>query len=548
MAPDSTSTLDGNLEDASLYTRRATGLVRQVSPRSALFFNTLTAPAPFVLALAIFFVFGVAPGGNLYLALIVGYLFGAVMAFTVSVLTSALPRSGGDYILVSRIMHPVVGLISSFCNTAGVLLSAAWFAVILSSIALGPALTVLGLISGSSTLVNAGNTVATSKGWILGLGIVAVLFCGAVIAAGWKWSLRLQAIGLGAALLGLLVTYVVLIFTSHSGFVSSFNHFASPFTHQSNSYAYMIAQATKQGVQVHPTVSLGATWPSLAAVMGFCMFGWFSTNIAGEVRQAKTWKTSMTMVGAVLLNLVLVVIGTALFFHVFGSDFFRAINGLNGSAAYPFAASPTYIFLTSISGGSSVLAGFLSFTFVIMIIAILWLQFFQPVRAIFAYAFDGVLPLGISRVSPRSRTPVLALAIVLGITCALTVWATYTTSFFTVYSTGVLLSTIPLFLLSSAAIALPWRRPQIWQGAVTTKRLLGVPILTLTGVIGIVASLLMAYLFLHYPQLGLSDRRAAYLSIVYVVGGAIVVFVVASIVRARHGISLSRAASQIPGE
>ena len=49
-----------------LFTRQATGLVRSVSPRSTLIFNCFTAPAPFVLAIALFWTLGAFPGANLY--------------------------------------------------------------------------------------------------------------------------------------------------------------------------------------------------------------------------------------------------------------------------------------------------------------------------------------------------------------------------------------------------------------------------------------------------------------------------------------------------
>jgi amino acid transporter len=554
LSTDSTTTTgslggEGNAqEDASLYTRRATGLVRQVSPRSALVFNLAAAPAPFILAVAIFFTFGVAPGGNIYIALTAGYLFGAAIAVMVAILTTALPRSGGDYILVSRMIHPMVGLMSSFCETGGVLLSIAWIAVMMAILAIGPSLTVLGLISRSQGLVNAGAAVATEKGWIVAVGIVVVLLCGVAIAAGWKWTLRVQNTAMGLAYFGLLVTLVVLVFTSRAGFISHFNLFANPQTHQNNSYAYMISQAVKNGIQVHPKLSLTATWPSIGAVMGVSMYYWFSTNIAGEVRQARTRSTIVTMLGAVLINLVLLLGFTALFFHVFGSEFFRGINGLSGTSAYPFATSPSFVFLTSIAGHSTLLAGVLGVTFILSIVALLLVDIVQPIRAIFAYAFDGVMPLGISRVSPRSRIPVVALAITISISCALTVWAAYSTTFFGFYVKAVLLSIIPITLMSISAIVLPYRRPELWQASVMTRRFLGVPVVSLFGVVGVALTVLQLYLFLHYRVLGLPSPLAGILVIAYAVVAAAVVYIVAAILRARQGISLTKAASQIPGE
>ena len=86
-----------------LFTRQATGLVRSVSPLSTMVFNTFTAPAAFVLAIALFWTLGAFPGANLYVALTLGYVSGFVFAFAISTVTSAIPRTGGDYVFVGRI-------------------------------------------------------------------------------------------------------------------------------------------------------------------------------------------------------------------------------------------------------------------------------------------------------------------------------------------------------------------------------------------------------------------------------------------------------------
>src|SRR2546429_6993037 len=108
-----------------LFTRQATGLVRDVSPLSHIIFNTFTAPAAFVLAIALFWTLGAFPGANLYVALTLGYVSGFIFAFAISTVTSAIPRSGGDYVFVGRVLHPIAGIVSSFCFTAAQLLPAA---------------------------------------------------------------------------------------------------------------------------------------------------------------------------------------------------------------------------------------------------------------------------------------------------------------------------------------------------------------------------------------------------------------------------------------
>ncbi len=199
-----------------LFTRNATGLVRSVSPTSTLIFNTFTAPAAFVLAIALFWTLGAFPGANIYVALIVGYLMGVVFCFAIGTVTSAIPRSGGDYVFVGRILHPIFGIVSSFCFTAGVLLSAAGIALFMVTSALAPSLSAVGVVSHSPTVLNWGTTLGSSKGWQFTFGIIFIALAALLAASGWKWSLRVQNAGFVVTSLGLLVTAIVVLTKSGS--------------------------------------------------------------------------------------------------------------------------------------------------------------------------------------------------------------------------------------------------------------------------------------------------------------------------------------------
>src|SRR3954464_10414720 len=94
-------------EDGQLFVRNATGLVREVSKWDALIMNTLgmnvALGAGFMLLQApVRF-----PGGRMLLSIVIGPV---VVAFTLLWLSAefsaAMPPSGGDYVFVSRPLHP----------------------------------------------------------------------------------------------------------------------------------------------------------------------------------------------------------------------------------------------------------------------------------------------------------------------------------------------------------------------------------------------------------------------------------------------------------
>lgn len=531
-----------------LFTRKSTGLVRAVSPFSVLLFNSLTAPAPFILAIALFWTLGAFPGANLYVALGLGYGVGILFALAVGLISSALPRSGGDYVLVGRILHPVVGLVSSFCFTMGVLLSVAFLALALVTSAIGPGLVVVGLVSNSGWLTDAGTTVQTSHGWQYALGMAGVLLAAIICASGWRWSLRFQNVGYAFMTFGLVLTAIVLLAKGGDSFIASFNSFAEPTTNDPDTYHSLIAEANKQGVNLEPGSDFSNTWGALGAVMGFSVYTWFSAHIAGEVRQAGTWKVTAAMTGAAVLNCLSVIVMTAIFFHAFGTEFFTAANALNGTDAYPFAAPPFYVFLTSIASGSPVIAVLLALSFFMTVMLVLWINILQPVRALFAYAFDGVLPLRVASVNARTRAPIIALAITVVIVAGLYAWAVWGASFFQVYANAVIITVVALLLLGVAAIAIPFRRPDLWRASLTTRKVAGIPLTSLAGLVAVAVALVNGFLFLHYPGLGLTSRWEAVRNAGLVCVAAVVFYVVASTVRGRQGVSLQRASSEIPPE
>src|SRR3954447_19229632 len=110
---------------SGVYARKATGLVREVSPFSTLVFNMAGQPTSLLLATSVFFALALFPGGSIWLGFAMALGVALLISLCYGLFTSAIPRSGGDYVLVGRVTHPVVGLMSSFFWTSGVILSIA---------------------------------------------------------------------------------------------------------------------------------------------------------------------------------------------------------------------------------------------------------------------------------------------------------------------------------------------------------------------------------------------------------------------------------------
>ncbi|MCJ7432196.1 MAG: hypothetical protein MUO77_01770, partial [Anaerolineales bacterium] len=103
------------MSEQMAFARKASGLVRGLSFIDAFgvgFMNQGLTPSLMVM---ISFGLGVYLGGNLIIAtLLSALLCGIGFSLVWGILGGSMPRSGGEYIYNSRILHPLVGIAESF--------------------------------------------------------------------------------------------------------------------------------------------------------------------------------------------------------------------------------------------------------------------------------------------------------------------------------------------------------------------------------------------------------------------------------------------------
>jgi amino acid transporter len=531
-----------------IYARKATGLVREVSPFSTFVFNMAGQPTSVLLATSVFLALALFPGGSIWLGFAMALGVALVISVCYGLFTSAIPRSGGDYVLVGRVTHPVIGLVSSFFWTSGVILSIAFIALAFVTVALGPSLTALGLVSGHNSLVTAGNDLATSKGWQFGIGTALIVGSAVLLAGGWRWTTRIMNGFWLLMMLGLATVFLVLLFKSHAGFIHSFNQFAGSITGEKDTYASIVANAHKEGIETDPAFSMHNTWPTWALICSLTLFAWLSIYISGEVRRARDTTQIKVMAAASTVHIAIAAILAVLFFSTFGHDFFVAINGLSESESYPFAAPPFYTFLTSIAGGSTLLSWWLLITFAAAFPLLMIPNITIAVRTFFAWALDGLLPAQFSRVSSRTHAPNYAIGLTVILSIAVLGWAvTNGEGFFSVLVEAVLLQLIAMILIGVSAALLPYRRPEAWRSSATTRRLLGTPVITIAGALVAVLLAGLSYVYLHYEDLNI-DKPHFFRDAAIVLGASLLTFFIARAARRRQGVDVDKLASEIPPE
>ncbi|HEU4705738.1 MAG TPA: amino acid permease [Solirubrobacterales bacterium] len=522
--------------------------MREVSPFSTFVFNMAGQPTSVLLATSVFIALATFPGGSIWLGLAMALGVALVISVCYGLFTSAIPRSGGDYVLVGRVTHPIIGLISSFFWTSGVVLSIAFIALAFVTVALGPSLTAVGLVSGHHSLVTAGNELATSEGWQFGVGTALIVGSAFLLAGGWRWTTRIMNGFWVLMMLGLGTVLLVLVFKSHAGFVDSFNQFAGSITGERDTYHTIIANAHKEGVDTSPAFSMNNTWPTWALICSLTLFAWLSIYISGEVRRARD-TTQMKVMGlASIVHVAIAAVLAAVFFGKFGNEFFVAINGLAGLETYPFEVEPYYTFLTSIAGGSTVLAWWLLITFAAAFPLLMIPNITIAVRTFFAWALDGLLPSRFARVSSRTHAPNEAIALTVILSIAVLGWAvTNGGGFFGVLVEAVAVQLIAMTLIGISALLLPYRRPEAWRSSASTRHFLGVPVISISGALLAVLLAGVFFVYLHYEGLKI-DKPHFLRDVAILLAGALLTFFVARTARLRQGVDVDKLASEIPPE
>ena len=102
-----------------LFARKSSGLVRAASTTDASLVNVYVATFPIMVSFLLSIVLPFYGGANLYLTLLIGAVVALPILITYAVASSIMRRSGGDYVFISRLLHPgVVGSAANFVLVA----------------------------------------------------------------------------------------------------------------------------------------------------------------------------------------------------------------------------------------------------------------------------------------------------------------------------------------------------------------------------------------------------------------------------------------------
>jgi amino acid transporter len=520
--------------EKKLFVRKATGLVREIGPLTAMIIILAN-----VMGLGwqkrVFQFTGVAPlPENLWIAgippMVMAFLIGgiiiilSVLAF--SILIAAMPRSGGGYVVISRLVSPLGAFVGSWFE----FLSIAWSFGIIAVAVFEGIYFIFGPIVGVTG-------VGVNDVYLFGGGLLLVILFTALGSLGVRMAgYLLQVIFWIPAILTIYVLYLLATSVANpSTLAAGLATFGRTHGVAGLTADMYVKGALAQGLD---RANVGNYWSAVSTAMIGAYFAYIgyaaSTFVAGEVKEANKSLPKVLLLASVIIMVSYMVVSSLAAYAAAALgrvtlpngnvwSFFEAYSFLSyGAGDLAKAGVPSVkAWTTTVAAFTGIGLNLASLNWLLFIFGILWVANDIPPfiltasRILFAMAFDRVLPDSLAGVNERFHSPVNA-TVVTGLFALLGCFSESGVAstggswnpggvvggwLNSIFSIGVastdLFDAVFFTLFALALILLPLRRKQIYEMApVKWGGKVGAMVI---GVLGVAANLFLDWMILTAP-------------------------------------------------
>jgi amino acid transporter len=525
----------------TLYTRQATGLVREIGLGSSIALNVSFISIPLAVLIATQAPAAFPGASPLWVTLIAAVLC-VFTTLLYGLFMAVMPRTGGDYVFGSRTAHPWVGFAANFNVTAWYLLVIAYFAYLLAPFGFSSAFTTIGAAADSPTFTRWATDV-TSKNWGFAIGAVTLVLVFILMSLNIRVALRIYQVLFAISLLGVFLSIILLLLHGRGDFRDAVSSFGGD-------YDKVIRDAHAAGYAGGANFDFSNT--ILAMPLAFASFGYaiVTAYAGGEVRSPRS-----TGIKGMLLSLaisgILVALLMGLASRTFGNDFLGSATTLSnsGDANYPFASPSFFFFFVSMLTSSTTLIVIISISFIVAFVVALPATFLIATRSLFAWSFDRILPARVSSVNERTHSPLVANTIVLLVTLIYLALIVYGTSYFLeIFFTAGMAELLTFMVVALCGIAFAYRRREFYERApIARKWIAGIPVLTIIGVIALAVYILFFYPLATNDILGANSSTGWWATAIIALIG-ILIWPISYLVNKNRGVDLNLTYRELPPE
>jgi APA family basic amino acid/polyamine antiporter len=533
-----------------VFTRNTSGLVRVMSPYSAFIYNILTMGLIF--PWTYLWAPGALPGGRLVWGILLAMIFEIPIALTYIWLSTALPRSGGDYVFQSRVFGGGVGF--SVVMSGFVIWILQWVALsgwLLAYLGLAPLFLGLG-----GTLANPSLTAIgvwfTSPWGIIIVSILNALLAMVLLVSGFKNYVKFQYVMWYATLLSFGLMLYLFFTASPEAFAQKLDAFVVASGGGQNFYQTAIDAAKAANIDLNPPFSLLATL--LVAPIAWTSLQWatYSAEQNGEIKGARSFQNQIVIIlGSLIATGFLLATLAAAFQHAIGTEFLYVAGAGYWSGLDAGKFNGVYLWPNIVAmalAGSPIIVVLISLGYILNAFQIVNNCYIGMTRVMVAMSLDRLLPEWVSRVSERLHTPVNAhVAYFLAsipVILVYNLWGQWTA-----LTLGVTFACGYVFVITALAGALmPFRAKALYDASPGAVYKFGnIPMVTVFGLIGALVGGVMVLMFMFYSALGLTSVLA-YQVVFGVLAVSIIWYFLAKMIQRSRGINVDFAFKEIPPE
>jgi len=526
----------------SPYLRKASGLVRNISATDALICN-MTFMGFLFASYELTFGAGLYPGANLPLSFLLVVPASLVVALTYALLTTAMPRTGGDYVFVGRIISPPLGFMVNFYFT---MVLVTWVGSVVplgTQYGIAGIFTGLGMIWNNPGLLSIGSVLSGYDVQSFIVSAVVILFCISVLFAGTRAVVRAAWALFILGLIGVIVYLAAILSVGHDTIVANFNALSGT-TYDKVLSAASSSQGYPQGFTLSGTM-LGTVYIFLGS-LGYTGSAYY----AGEVRGVSR-SQMIAIVGSVVIFALVVWPVYALTYWKFGGDFVNAVSYLaviGDPSVSSLQAFPQLAYFTVFATQNPIAIAYVNLAVELVSIGSCGIVIpFIAVRNLFAWSYDRVMPAKLAQLDRRGN-PIVAIIVVL-IASEVTNYLYYFTTAFRYLTYSMLGWFIATAIVSLAAAVFPFRRKDIFEGApdICKKKVGSIPVISILGVLAFIVSLAVAASTISPAYAGTLTWEYVVAILATLVAGP-VIYYAAYYYQKEHGIPIELAHSQLPPE
>jgi APA family basic amino acid/polyamine antiporter len=519
------------------FARKASGLIRTASVWDAFGLNVMNGLLGIAIAWLLLYIPFLYRGANIYLITIIGLGVTVPFMMVFTKLGVVFPRSGGEYIYNSRLVHPALGFAGSVGFVGMMLFWVGAGGTYFVGYGLAPMFSTAGIQLHNSALTSAGTWLTgTWQLWIIS--VVEVAFFGALlIFGGMRAYFRFQTV---AVILGTASLLVIIIYAFTASRHSAISNLSPVLSSMGVKNVAELAKGTTHGFSLWQTIK-AQLWP-----WSYLPACFWAVYIGGEVKQPGR-NLMRGAVWALVYMAAFSMIAVAAMYVLLGQPFFYNVAAAFNQSAFGIAGEPSFAQLTAGAMGNGYVTLVLMACFSLWGLMLSGAMLVFASRSMFAWSIDRITPGWFSRVHPRWHSPyntimVCMLVGVLFVTAYSLKWITPL-----YYNWACFLGYI---LVGVSAIVLPYRHSTLWHASPGANRFLGAPTIAIWGVLELIATAGIIALNFIDPNAGTSPITYFKQFIVWpiVVVGAFGFYYVSRSVRRRQGVDLSLNFREIPPE